>query len=187
MATYDPITGIAVGNPVNAQDGLRLRDNPLAMFEQAAGAPRYVQPYVSSATTGTGSSNFEVTFDLVDGYRSADLSFTCTPESNQGVTIYLSLSTDGGSSWGTESTLIAFPATSGEHLLTGRLFMDAESGEYRGHVGKNDTATYSAAYNGTLASAGSSANRARLRFLSTSGNLDAGATGTLGGGTVRTT
>ena len=54
MATWTDITTAALepGKPVRSINGLALRDNPIAIAEGAAGAPRIVNAAVTNATLG---------------------------------------------------------------------------------------------------------------------------------------
>lgn len=56
MATWTTIgdTFLEPGKPVRSVDGLALRDNPIAIAEGAAGAPRVEDPALNTTATNTG-------------------------------------------------------------------------------------------------------------------------------------
>jgi len=158
MTTYTPITDaqIDAGSPINETLLNQIRDNPIATMEGAAGAPRYYFAPISGAGT-------DIEIPLTDGFRSINIHFVAMGESPSNTTdIRLALSSDGGSSWGADESIHV--TNSGDTAISvGGVIVDAETGNYTGHVTKTDQAGSSVEISGVVAGGGATANRIRIR------------------------
>jgi hypothetical protein len=151
MATYNAAAvadaTIAYEKPITLQQGRALRDNPLAVFEHASGAPR-----IKQRIRGGNSAGGSVTFTGLGEYAGAVLTVNAA---NSGAGTYgldLEFSTDG-TTWLAGTTILSESATYAKQI---NLWVDFDSGDYDLIEGVNHTS-------GTAAGASLSVVSMRVR------------------------
>jgi len=124
MADYTDIGDslIEVGKPIRALDGRALRDNPIAIAEGAADAPRVARKSIAPLISVTGNFVFDLT-----GYQgfTAHIFGTNATGIQQNIQIAAS---DDGITYGTATTIMSIP---GNTDATGMLFCDFSSGSVK--------------------------------------------------------
>lgn len=137
MTDYLPITDAETdpGAPGTSELWKKWRDNPIAIAEGATGAPR-VQGialggvYLGSFTQDGKSPQALLGLDKV-GLLVADVITTSTASSSGGGIVQISLSANGGASYGGWITLYTEPGTTTNSRSTGRLHLDLATGDWR--------------------------------------------------------
>lgn len=104
--TSIPNTVLETGKPIRAVDGRALRDNPIALAEQAPGAPKIVTRMFTS-----GAAAQTQTFTGLGDYGGVGFNLFAR-NTTGGETIRFQFSTNGGSTWSTAYSLISSLATS---------------------------------------------------------------------------
>jgi len=153
MTTYTTITNAEIDqdSPITQPLLTALRDNPVAITEGAAGAPKVQAAALDTFIANVVSSGSVTITDL-----DTQASIMCAGGVTNG-TLTVELSDDNGSTWATAET-IANLTTSGEesatlnisiNFLTGGYAVSGAGGERTGSFGAGDLVINFAIYGGT--------------------------------------
>lgn len=165
MPTFTTIPNglVAVGAKPFASTMQALRDNPLAIAEQSAGAPKIRQVNVVS-----GASGFTQTFTGLGDYGGVEFSTFGVNTGGSAAALTIQYSTDGGSTWSTAFTLASLLGTTGTCIGEG--FLDFASGTV-GFAGRHAAASgFGTNYQASGTMAGASLAIDAVRFTFGGGN-----------------
>lgn len=161
MPTYRAIASTETDPeaPLTSALAKALADNPLAIAEQAAGAPK-----IRHVNVVSGASGFTQTFTGLGDYGGVEFSTFGVNTGGAVAAITIQYSTDGGSTWSTAFTLASVPGTTGTCIGEG--FLDFASGTV-GFAGRHAAASgagtnYQAS--GTMAGASLAIDAVRFTF-----------------------
>lgn len=153
--TNIPNGNIETGKPIRAIDGRALRDNPIAIAEGAAGAPRIVALAMAGGRSLPTIGAADLSYAAITGLAAAREigGFMQTMYSGGSSSFAISLSSNNGSSWGGDQTLTG--PTSGR---SAPFILDLDTGAWRFGVSS-----------GTLTLPGGPINAIRFRMVSATG------------------
>ncbi len=169
MTTYTAIldTQVDPDAPITSGLGYQFRDNPIAIAEGAAGAPRIARKHIS----GRGAP---VTFTSIGSYTGAELNIFVDDGGDASASLSIALSDDGGSSFYAATSLPTVTTNDPAHHVG---FIDFVTGQIR-FISNDGSVTQTVA---TLA--GASVNVDAFRLSGSPGDT-VSAYGTLNGGTT---
>lgn len=125
--------------PLTSELAYAWRDNPIAIAEGAAGAPRIqppsmAQPLVSASGQGHIASTNWLAFTGLDEVKDLRVDFHITNANNspQAANFEVAFSDNGGSSWGSSQNILSTSDIISTAMAHGFLRIDMESGDMRG-------------------------------------------------------
>jgi len=175
VADYITITE-AQSDPEAAVDSSlikRLRDNPIAIAEGAAGAPRIVPSAVTDFFIGniSGAATF-VGFSNIENDKLVRVDVAAAHSGTGGSTLRLRLSSDNGSTWSAEQTIsvvITADTTTTQANLDAYLFVNMATGAFEcSSVGTIRVSVFAVSDKITGTVTGSNFNAMQIRMSSAS-------------------
>lgn len=134
MATYDSAavsdTVIAHQNGITLQQGRALRDNPIAMAEGKANAPKVQGQALGGVLLAHGNIlNYGVSATSGVNRGKEFMAMVNIPAPTIGTNFQVKLSDDGGATWATDETVMTV-GTPAPDFMSGTLTIDVTTGDY---------------------------------------------------------
>lgn len=173
MTDYTQIndTEIDPDAPIPSLLGYRWRDNPIAMFEGASGAPRLNprawQPTYLGAISATAANAAGIT-DIL-GIGAIDVRMMAKGGSGTPI-LQVDLSSNNGATWGGYQNIYSGLVQTGDRLYTLDLSLNIQTGAFRVTGGYIDSAAAPAFLTATTGTITPLANANAIRFRVSSGS-----------------
>lgn len=167
------------GEPVTAAKMLLMVENPIAIAEGAADAPRI------AVSTAVAYGSSDQSFAVPDGYSGAIIEFEGIAAGDDADKfIGFALSSNNGSSYSADTSLNIGNTSSGEWNERLRLFVDFDTGAYKYFRLGNRPSGTGASGSGTMTVPSGTVDRMVFRIGGTDEILRGGFFATLNGGTA---